>query len=689
MLPVGSAETDLDAAQFVGRERELSLFRTWLIAPTRFPEILNVSGRAGVGKTMLLRAFRLVALELDRTVVMVDGGRVPPTPSAFLNCLVGSAAENVHAVVDRLNSAGALILLDTFEEMARLTNWLQGEFLAHLATNAKVVVASRFPLALAWNRGHWVHRVCPLVLDGFSPSEAAGYLHRRGIADPDVVEQVIGAAGSNPLALSLAIDVVKQFATRNLSASPEWRLHLRSLAERMLSEIGDSRLQRLLEASATVRQFDQSTLAAVSDQGGVGHTFRQLCQLSIVSPSDHGLMLHDDVRRILLADLHWRRPERYQAMRSRAVANYRERVHSASIHEREWLVSEGLFHSPSPVIQEMYFCTDEPAQVWIQLGQPEDLRDLQRLLANWLTSQRIGGSSPGWKRSVEGQFLEAVVRFPGTRVRTAWERTGRLVGFSTVLPVCRESVELLNRHAAYGPLLESFLEQPEPAPLPETPQGATVFYVLHLIHEKEGARVVRAALLRDLSSLFALRGTYLCATLIPDHQRLLEACGYERIPDARNNAWGPEHPVDGYVLDLSRVGFTSWIDAVLRGGPLPRAFRRAELENELQAALSHWDDDAWLVHSPLLDVCGVFGPAGDVSGPQGLRRAIQEILVRIRAKAVPEVDLALRALEAAYLHRRTGRKQSARSLGVSRATFYRLTQRGIRELAKALTPVNA
>src|SRR5205085_11420772 len=113
-------------------------------------------------KTMLLRAFRLVALEFDRTVVMVDGGSVPPTPSAFLNCLVGSAAENVQAVVDRLNSAGALILLDTFEEMARLTNWLQGEFLAHLATNAKVVVASRFPLALAWNRGHWVHRVRPL-----------------------------------------------------------------------------------------------------------------------------------------------------------------------------------------------------------------------------------------------------------------------------------------------------------------------------------------------------------------------------------------------------------------------------------------------------------------------------------------------------------------------------------------------
>jgi len=262
------------------------------------------------------------------------------------------------------------------------------------------------------------------------------------------------------------------------------------------------------------------------------------------------------------------------------------------------------------------------------------------------------------------------------------------VGFSTVLPVSRESVELLDRHAAYGPILQSFLGQPELSPLPATPNGSTVFYMLHLAHAEEGAAVVRAALLRDLACLFALRGTYLCATLVPDDRRLLEACGYARIPAARNYAWGPEHPVDGYVLDLSQVGFASWIDAIVRGRPPPRAFRRAELESELQAVLSHWDDDGWLAHSPLFDLISGFTQAGEIGGPPGLRNAIQEILASTRATAVPEVDLALRAVEAAYLHRRTGRKQSARSLGVSRATFYRLAQRGVRELAKALTHTN-
>ena len=681
-------QAEPDTALFIERERELRIFREWLMARTQFPEILNVSGRGGVGKTTVIRAFRRLALELDWTVAFADGSRVPTTRSGFLQALGGSVDDDIQDIVDRLNDAGTLILLDTFEEMAYLTDWLQTEFLPRLATTTKVVIASRFPLALAWNRAHWVHRICPLVLEGFSPSEAATYLKRRGVVDAEVVGHLIGVAGSNPLALSLAIDIVQQFATRNLSATPEWRLHLRSLAERILGEIENSRLQRLLEASVAVRQFDQTTLAAVSDQGGVGHTFSQLSRLSIVSPSEHGLMLHDDVRRILVADLRWRQPERFQAMRSRAVANYRERVHKAGLHEREWLVLEGLFHSPSPVIQEMYFCTDEPAQVWIQLGQPNDFADLHRLFANWLTSQRIAGSSPRWSPPVEEQFLDAVLRYPGTRLRTAWERTGRLVGFSTVLPVSRESIELLDRHAAYGPTLQSFLGQPELSPLPATPNGSTVFYMLHLAHAEEGAAVVRAALLRDLACLFALRGTYLCATFVPDDRRLLEACGYARIPAARNYAWGPEHPVDGYVLDLSQVGFASWIDAIVRGRPPPRAFRRAELESELQAVLSHWDDDGWLSHSPLFDLISGFSEAGDISGPPGLRKAIQEILASTRATAVHEVDLALRAVEAAYLHRRIGRKQSARSLGVSRATFYRLAQRGVRELAKALTHNN-
>ena len=64
----------------------------------------------------------------------------------------------------------------------------------------------------------------------------------------------------------------------------------------------DSTLRRLLEAAATIRQFDEPTLAAVAGEEDVSGGFAQLCRLSVVRPGDHGLMLHDDARRILAGD---------------------------------------------------------------------------------------------------------------------------------------------------------------------------------------------------------------------------------------------------------------------------------------------------------------------------------------------------------------------------------------------------
>jgi hypothetical protein len=108
---LGLEPAEPGAALFIGRERELEIFRKWLVARTPFPEILNVSGRGGVGKTTLLHAFRRVALELDRPIAFADGSRVPRTLEGFLNILGGTSNEDVQDVVDRLNDAGTLILL--------------------------------------------------------------------------------------------------------------------------------------------------------------------------------------------------------------------------------------------------------------------------------------------------------------------------------------------------------------------------------------------------------------------------------------------------------------------------------------------------------------------------------------------------------------------------------------------------
>jgi hypothetical protein len=588
----------------------------------------------------------------------------------------------------RLNKARALVLLDRFDELGELADYLQSEFLPRLDTSVRVVIAGHYPLGLALSRNElWHALIRPLRLEGFSAAETRDYLRRRGLTEPGLVRQVVDAAGHNPLAVSLAADLALRFGVRDFASAPEWRLVIRSLVERLLIEVREPRLRELLEACAAVRQFDEATLAAVSGCDDVSAAFGQLCQLSFVRPAEHGLMLHDDVRRRLSEDLAWRHPDRYQALRARALAYYRERVRSAPAHEREWLVADRFFLWGNALIQELFFSSDEPGQIWVQPGRPADYVDIRRLfslrMASLLTPDMLAERlSPPTE---EGDFFEAILRYPGTRLRVARDRDGRTHGFSTVLPVCQETILLLDQHPAYAPLVHAFWSPGDLAALPPSSDGATAFYLLHVVFAGEMPGAIRAALLRDLASIFATSGIYLSSTFVPANKQMLEACGFEHLPAAQNDAWGAEYPVDGYLLDLSRIGFEPWIEAVMSGRRPARPLGCAALELELQGALRHWTDDGWLARSSLAQLPGMPPVDGEAQRPSAVRQTILQALATARGQASAGLDAGYRAVELVYLSRRPSRKLEARNLAVSRATLYRLMKRGVHGLAEALS----
>jgi hypothetical protein len=462
---------------------------------------------------------------------------------------------------------------------------------------------------------------------------------------------------------------------------------VRSLVERLLVEVRDPTLRELLEACAAVRQFDEATLAAISGRDNVSAAFGELCQLSFISPAEHGLMLHDDVRRRLADDLAWRHHDRYEGLRARALAYYRERVRSAPAHECEWLVADRFFLWGNALIQELFFGSDEPGQVWVQPGRPADHEEIRRmfslriacLLTPDMAAERL--SPP----AEDPDFLEAILWYPGTRLRVARDRDGRTLGFSTVLPVCQETIPLLNLHPAYAQLVHAHWSPADLAALPASSDAATIFYLLHLVYAGEMPGATRAALMRDLSGVFASNGTYLSSTCVPANKRMLEACGFEQLPAARNLAWGADYPVDGYVLDLSRIGFEPWIEALMSGRRPPRPLGRADLEQELQGVLRHWTDDGWLARSRLAEIPAVPPVDGEIQRSFAVRQTILQALAAAREKASGGLDAAYRAVELVYLSRQPSRKLEARSLAVSRATLYRLLKRGVRGLAEALS----
>jgi len=681
---VGEAVSQLEERVFVGRQRELSTFRHWLLSNTRFPEVLNVTGFAGLGKSSLLEAFRRIAVSVGKSTLFVDGHSFPATPGGFIRALGGATTTKLNDLVEGLNATQPLILLDTFDELFGLTDYLQQDFLPRLATGVKLVIASRCPLASPRiGRDIWHSIVRPLPLPILSPTDCHRYLSRRGVADPPLIDQVVRMTGGNPLALSLAADLVINVGIRDFTSAPEWHLVVRSLAEQLLSEAKDPHLRALLEACMAVRQFDEAALGALAGETNVSAAFDQLCQLSVVRAADHGLMLHDDVRRWLSEDLAWRSPQRYAELRAQALAYYRDRIRSGPASDLEWLVAERFFLWGNAAIQGLLFSPYAPSDIVVQLARASEYPEIKSLFSDRMEAvfePEIGNSVA--VPAEDAEFLEAALRYAGARHRIARDRAGVAKGFSTVVPVCRETIPLLDLHSGFAPLLHAYWKPKELAGLPLTAEKSSIFYVVYLVHAREGAGAARAALLRDVSSIFSVSGVYLCSTPLPTYKNLLEACGFQRVPGARNTAWGADYPVDGYVLDLSRIGFESWVQRVMcEQGPVatPQAM---DVAVELKAALRHWTDDPWLGRCRLAEATVVERGA---ERPIALRRAILSALAAKEADDVSEDTACYRALKLTYLTPRLTRKQAVRTFGTSKATFYRRVNDGIRRLAAALT----
>jgi energy-coupling factor transporter ATP-binding protein EcfA2 len=540
--------------------------------------VLNVYGPGGVGKSALLRAFARLARARERTVLALDGSDLAEGGAALLRAV---GAVDAEALARRLSTSGELLLVDTFEQCPALASFLWRELLPRLADSARVVIAGRTPL---WDprqdQADQHRRVLPLPLAVFSAEESRAYLARRGITDFGLVEQIVASTRGQPLALSLAADLVGQFGQRDFArggrgfaAAPEWRLAVRGLVERLLRDVDDPQLRELLQAAAVVRQFDEETLAALTGREPTGAAFDRLCRLSFVKPTEHGLTLHDDVRRLIAEDLRWRRRALHNRLRRRALAYYRERMQDAPARDRQWLLAERLYLWDNVFVQATLFGDDDPGGVWTEAGRvEEDAASFHAVTELYLDQcfPREQGIPP-LDRSLLDAVLanyDALWRHPAIRRRIARTGDGAMVGVSLVLPVCQDTEPQLRSTYHTARVLELLWPPGPPGPggrpgaasaLPRHPHETDIFTLMGLAYVGPHAQAARAALVRDLLGLFALGGMYVWPISLDHLKRLAEACGFRP-------AGSPEFlTAQGqiYVLDLRSRGVEDWIDSLI------------------------------------------------------------------------------------------------------------------------------
>ncbi|MEU8866473.1 ATP-binding protein [Streptomyces umbrinus] len=306
---------------FVGRAAERALFRSALAGDPHGSPVLYLHGPGGIGKSTLLRRFALEAREVGRLVVEIDGRTVPATPDDF-----------ERAAGKAIGEPASVLLVDAFEHCQGLEHWLWEHFLPRLPLGTLAVVAGRSAPDPRWVADPgWADLMHVVPLRNLARGDAATFLRVRGVPD-GAHHALLSFTGGNPLALSLAAAVVVRQDADGTARAADWapgRDVIATLLPRLVGDPPSPAHRTALEVCAQADVTSEALLRAMMGERAP-ELFAWLRTQPFIESTAAGLFPHDVVREVLAADLRWRDPDGFAALRRRMYEYLLGRVREAS-----------------------------------------------------------------------------------------------------------------------------------------------------------------------------------------------------------------------------------------------------------------------------------------------------------------------------------------------------------------------
>jgi hypothetical protein len=343
----------LDTARrqrLVGRHRELASFDD-AVSGRSSRRVLFLHGPGGIGKTTLLQEFRARAGAAGRTVVHVDGRDVDPSPDG-LDIAVHRAADHQDASqpVEWL-PAGAVLLVDGYEQLTPIDGWLRDERIPALPADTVVVLAGRDPPAAPWRTdAGWRHLVAVHHLEHFVPSESTELLAHAGVASPERAHLVALGRG-HPLTMALLADLATAGQTPDtLADAPDL---ISALLESFLRDVPSQAHLAGLATCALAWLTTEDLLSQVvgADAAAV---WQWLTRRPFITIGPRGLFTHDLACEVLDAEFQRRASERYRTYRRIIYRHALAGLHTATGADRQLHAQQLLYLMRNNPLAEAY-----------------------------------------------------------------------------------------------------------------------------------------------------------------------------------------------------------------------------------------------------------------------------------------------------------------------------------------------
>lgn len=286
-------------ARFVGRAGERARFEALLLSGE--PAVVWVFGQGGIGKSSLLAMFAHIAEAAGVPAAVVDLRQVE-SPRLALPGLLASTTDHTRQVV----------LIDAFERIEDLEDWVLGDLVPGLPSGSIVVVGGRRAPSPDWRADPaWSALLHLVPLRELGARDASALLELGGVG-PAARPSAIQLAGGHPLALSLLAQYLRGSDTagvpEDLREAPDL---VATLLSRLVEGLDEPAHRRALEIAGLARVTTRDLLRhALGDELGNDSYAWLEAQPSMDRVRD-GVCPHDLVREVLQADLRRSDPERY------------------------------------------------------------------------------------------------------------------------------------------------------------------------------------------------------------------------------------------------------------------------------------------------------------------------------------------------------------------------------------------
>jgi hypothetical protein len=496
---------------FAGRTAELEA----LLDPDA-PAIAWVHGLGGIGKSALLHAFAREAAARGAHVLALDGETLEPTEAAFRRELRAATA-----------GTPLVLIVDAYERLRLLDDWLRRDGLPSLPANSRVVIAGRDAPVAAWTRDYG-ERLRRFPLDPLPAPDALSLLRDLGMDDA-LALRVNRALRGHPLALQLA-------ASTALNDERVLQPALDELAREYLDGL-DPRVRRVLDAAGVLRRITRPLLEAMLPEES--ERFDALRELPFVTRGRDGLVVHEVIREVVAAELRATDPGRHRRLRTAAWRWLRAELEHAGDHELWRYTADMLYLIESPAVRDAFFPATSPSYS----VEPAGERDRTAIEAIAAAHEPAPAAVREWLDAVPDAFF--VARGSG----------GEVAGFSAVTGPESLPVRIFDR----DPVAAAWRRHMRSAP-PAHGQRALLIRFMLSAESGERPTLAQAALYLDVKRHYlalrpVLRRVYTCAHQLRAMDPVLRPLGFEPLDDDAGyrtycNDFGPAS-VDGWLARLA------------------------------------------------------------------------------------------------------------------------------------------